>query len=82
MDDISNKQQKIIQARMKLRERFLKQSENTPSVSDQRPLGTGPLNRHQMPSVPKGQTLTEKFLILLRYIQPNTDSTLSYQGLS
>ncbi len=64
MDEISNKQQKIIQARMKLRERFLKQSENTPSVSDQRPLGTGPLNRHQMPSIPKGQTLTEKWPVL------------------
>jgi DMSO/TMAO reductase YedYZ molybdopterin-dependent catalytic subunit len=75
-DQKQNKQQKIIQARMRLRERFLKQSENTPSVSDQKPLGTGPLNRHHMPSIPKGQILTEKWPVLDLGLTPDVSRDL------
>ncbi len=65
-----DKQQKIIEARMKLRNRFLSKSEQTPSMSDQQPLGTGPLNRHAMPQIPKGQIITEKWPVLDLGITP------------
>jgi DMSO/TMAO reductase YedYZ molybdopterin-dependent catalytic subunit len=51
-------QQRIVAARLKLRQRFLDGIEQTPAMSDVRPLGSGPPNRHGMPKVPVGQTPT------------------------
>ncbi len=54
MDD----RDRIVEARMRLRERFLSRMERTPSRADERPLGDGPANRHGMPVLPPGQTAT------------------------
>jgi DMSO/TMAO reductase YedYZ molybdopterin-dependent catalytic subunit len=50
--------ERIIRARLKLRQRFLDDMARSPSVADPRPLGSGPPNRHGMPKVPVGQTPT------------------------
>ncbi len=55
---------RIIESRMKLKSRFLKQIEETPSLADSRPMGTGPQNRHGMPQLPPGQTITQKWPVL------------------
>jgi DMSO/TMAO reductase YedYZ molybdopterin-dependent catalytic subunit len=55
---------RIVAARMKLKERFLDRMASTPSVSDGRPRGTGPLNRHGMPRLPPGQYETKKWPVL------------------
>ena len=54
----TDKTDQIIQSRMKLRERFLKRIEGTPSVADEAPMGTGNQNRHGMPELPPDQTWT------------------------
>lgn len=59
-----HKQEKIIAARMKLRERYAERMRNTPSVADDQPQGTGPTNRHGMPKLPVGQFETEKWPVL------------------
>ena len=51
-------QRRIVAARLKLRERFLDRMKETPAMSDERPLGSGPPNRHGMPKIPVGQTPT------------------------
>jgi len=51
-------QQRIVAARLKLRERFRARIRGTPAMSDTRPLGSGPPNRHGMPKIPVGQTPT------------------------
>ena len=51
-------QAEIVALRLRLRERFLRKMESTPGVSDTKPLGSGPKNRHGMPQVPVGQTPT------------------------
>lgn len=43
-----------------LRSRFADRMRATPSLSDPRPLGEGPPNRHGMPREPPGQNLFEK----------------------
>ncbi len=60
----SDKLAKIVEARMKLKTRFEKQIQATPSVADPTPLGKGPANRHGMPQVPVGQTITQKWPVL------------------
>ncbi|MCA9188262.1 MAG: molybdopterin-dependent oxidoreductase [Pirellulaceae bacterium] len=62
--------ERIVAARMQLRERFLKQMENTPSITDDSPQGTGPINRHGMPQLPVGQTITQKWPVLDLGITP------------
>jgi DMSO/TMAO reductase YedYZ molybdopterin-dependent catalytic subunit len=53
------KEQRIVEAREKLRERHLaKRSDSKP------PQGTGEPNRHGMPKLPPGQTLTKKWPVL------------------
>lgn len=47
---------RIVEARMRLRERFLAKMDATPSRADARPLGSGPPNRHGMPKLPPDQT--------------------------
>lgn len=49
---------RIIQSRLKLRQRFLDAMSRSPGVADERPLGRGEPNRHGMPKVPVGQTPT------------------------
>ncbi|MDJ1467456.1 sulfite oxidase-like oxidoreductase [Xanthocytophaga flava] len=67
----SEKLDRIIDARMKLKARFEEKMKQTPSVSDNKPLGTGPTNRHGMPQVPVGQHVTEKWPVLDLGYQPN-----------
>lgn len=49
---------RVVLARLKLRERFLARMEGTPARADGRPLGSGPKNRHGMPRLPPDQTPT------------------------
>ena len=58
------KEGRIVEARMKLRERFLEKMKNSPGASDARPEGHGPPNRHGMPKVPVGQTVTKGWPVL------------------
>lgn len=60
MDD--EKRARIVEARMKLRERF--RSHETPSMSDAKPMGSGPPNRHGMPRLPPDQVATTKWPVL------------------
>jgi DMSO/TMAO reductase YedYZ molybdopterin-dependent catalytic subunit len=55
---------RIVEARMKLRERYLGKVRTTPAVSDSEPLGSGPRNRHGMPRLPPGQTATKGWPVL------------------
>jgi DMSO/TMAO reductase YedYZ molybdopterin-dependent catalytic subunit len=55
---------RIIEARLKLKARFEEKMAATPSVADELPRGTGPANRHGMPQVPVGQTVTRKWPVL------------------
>jgi len=61
---MSDKQARVVAARMKLRERFLRDIAARPSVADARPLGSGPPNRHGMPRLPPGQVETRKWPVL------------------
>jgi len=67
----SEKQNRIIEARMKLKARFKEKMKNTPSVADNNPSGTGAINRHGMPVLPVGQTVTEKWPVLDLGFQPD-----------
>lgn len=55
---------RIIAARLALRQRFDARIAETPSRADPRPLGSGPANRHGMPRLPVGQTATTKWPVL------------------
>ncbi|TDB65119.1 sulfite oxidase-like oxidoreductase [Arundinibacter roseus] len=59
-----DKLDKIVEARMKLKARFEEKIRRTPSLADQNPQGTGPVNRHGMPQLPVGQFKTEKWPVL------------------
>jgi DMSO/TMAO reductase YedYZ molybdopterin-dependent catalytic subunit len=61
---MDEKERRIVEARMKLRDRFLEKMKGTPSMSDPAPQGEGPTNRHGMPKLPVGQYLTEKWPVL------------------
>jgi DMSO/TMAO reductase YedYZ molybdopterin-dependent catalytic subunit len=65
------KLQRIVEARMKLKARFEEQMKKTPSMADNKPLGKGSLNRHGMPVLPVGQTITVKWPVLDLGIQPD-----------
>jgi DMSO/TMAO reductase YedYZ molybdopterin-dependent catalytic subunit len=69
--EASEKQNRIVEARMKLKARFEEKMKNTPSVSDNKPTGTGKLNRHGMPEPPVGQTITTKWPVLDLGFQPD-----------
>src|SRR4051812_31585993 len=70
MEDKTNK---IIEARMKLKARFEEKIRLTPSVSDDKPMGKGNPNRHGMPQVPAGQTITKKWPVLDLGILPEIE---------
>lgn len=61
---LDEKEARIIEARQKLRARFLGQMKGSPAQADARPMGSGPKNRHGMPAVPPGQTVTTKWPVL------------------
>jgi DMSO/TMAO reductase YedYZ molybdopterin-dependent catalytic subunit len=61
---------RVVEARMKLKQRFEAKMQNTPSVADLKPQGTGTVNRHGMPVVPVGQTVTQKWPVLDLGVQP------------
>lgn len=67
MDDVNDapdRRERVIKARLALRERFLRETEATPSLADTRPQGSGPPNRHGMPRLPPGQVETTKWPVL------------------
>lgn len=68
--DESNKLDRIVDARMKLKARFEEKIKQTPSVSDESPMGSGKLNRHGMPVLPVGQTITKKWPVLDLGLEP------------
>ncbi|MEO6316466.1 MAG: molybdopterin-dependent oxidoreductase [Chitinophagaceae bacterium] len=68
--EASDKLQRVVEARMKLKARFEEKMRQTPSVSDAKPLGSGDLNRHGMPHLPVGQTITQKWPVLDLGLQP------------
>lgn len=65
-----DKLQRIIDARMKLKGRFEAKMNQSPSIADAKPAGKGPINRHGMPVVPVGQTITQKWPVLDLGVQP------------
>jgi DMSO/TMAO reductase YedYZ molybdopterin-dependent catalytic subunit len=66
-----DKLQRVVEARMKLKARFEEKIKQTPSVADNKPMGKGILNRHGMPVIPVGQTITNKWPVLDLGIQPD-----------
>lgn len=69
--ELPGKQERIIEARMKLKARFEEKMKHTPSVADHKPMGSGSPNRHGMPVIPIGQTITHKWPVLDLGVQPN-----------
>jgi len=65
---------RIVDSRMRLRRRFLERMRNTPSVADQEPQGSGPINRHGMPRLPIGQTETRKWPVLDLGVHPSVST--------
>jgi DMSO/TMAO reductase YedYZ molybdopterin-dependent catalytic subunit len=63
-------QNRTVQQRMKLRQRFLRKTQQSPGKADTRPQGSGPPNRHGMPRLPVGQTETKKWPVLDLVNQP------------
>jgi DMSO/TMAO reductase YedYZ molybdopterin-dependent catalytic subunit len=58
------REDRVVAARMKLRDRFLSKMRGSPGASDERPLGSGPPNRHGMPQLPIGQVETRQWPVL------------------
>jgi DMSO/TMAO reductase YedYZ molybdopterin-dependent catalytic subunit len=69
----SEKLKRVVEARMKLKARFEEKIQQTPSVADAKPLGSGNLNSHGMPVLPIGQTITKKWPVLDLGVQPDID---------
>ena len=63
-DDTAAKEERIVAARMRLRDRFEARMADTPAMADEAPMGTGPANRHGMPQVPPGQHLAKGWPVL------------------
>jgi len=66
-----SKRERIVQARMRLRERFFEKMQQTPALADDAPLGVGPANRHGMPRLPTGQYETSKWPVLDLGVKPD-----------
>ncbi len=66
-----DKESRIVEARMRLRERFQDRMKETPGAADSTPQGHGPPNRHGMPQVPVGQTITSGWPVLDLGRQPD-----------
>ena len=61
-----DKEARIVEARMKLRERFLRKARPA-----DKPMGSGKPDRHGMPKLPPGQTLTQGWPVLDLGRQPH-----------
>jgi DMSO/TMAO reductase YedYZ molybdopterin-dependent catalytic subunit len=59
-----SKLDRLVEARMALKQRFEAEMSKTPSVADAKPQGKGPLNRHGMPKLPVGQVESKKWPVL------------------
>jgi DMSO/TMAO reductase YedYZ molybdopterin-dependent catalytic subunit len=59
-----SKLDRLVEARMALKQRFAEQMSKTPSVADASPQGSGVVNRHGMPKLPVGQVLSKKWPVL------------------
>jgi DMSO/TMAO reductase YedYZ molybdopterin-dependent catalytic subunit len=70
MNKPDDKLDRVVAARMKLRERFIDRMQRTPAMSDEQPEGSGPANRHGMPRLPPGQYETRKWPVLDLGIRP------------
>lgn len=60
----SEKQDRIVAARLKLRERFNREMGEHATLAPKAAMGSGKINRHGMPELPVGQTITEKWPVL------------------
>jgi DMSO/TMAO reductase YedYZ molybdopterin-dependent catalytic subunit len=83
---VPEKEERVIEARMRLRERFLERMRRTPAAADEQPLGSGPRNRHDMPQLPPDQTATAagRWPVLDLGVQPDVPLerwTLEVSGL-
>jgi DMSO/TMAO reductase YedYZ molybdopterin-dependent catalytic subunit len=65
-----DKLNRIVAGRMKLKARFEAKMRATPSIADGKPQGSGEANRHGMPKLPVGQTLSKKWPVLDLGIRP------------
>lgn len=61
---MTSKQERIVAARLALKQRFEEETKKTPSLADREPLGSGSLNRHGMPKLPIGQTAATNWPVL------------------
>jgi DMSO/TMAO reductase YedYZ molybdopterin-dependent catalytic subunit len=66
---------RVVDARLRLMARFAARMAETPSLSDDRPDGVGPMNRHGMPQTPVDQIVTEKWPVLDLGIDPDVDAS-------
>ena len=64
VDDPDDPRDRVVKARLGLRERFLAEIDGSASRADPRPLGSGPANRHGMPRLPVDQVETRKWPVL------------------
>lgn len=69
-DALDEKTRRIVESRMRLREKWQERIQQTPAASDVKPLGSGPPNRHGMPKLPIGQHETKKWPVLDLGIHP------------
>lgn len=76
--DEKTKLARVVEARRQLMARFRDQHMGTPSLSDDKPLGEGPANRHGMPLVPAGQVKTEKWPVLDLGIRPKVSTRAEF----
>ncbi|MEZ4366555.1 MAG: molybdopterin-dependent oxidoreductase [Kofleriaceae bacterium] len=70
-----DRRQRIIDGRLRLRERVQAAQAASPSMADPRPQGSGPANRHGMPRLPPDQTETRKWPVLDLGIQPEVPTS-------
>jgi DMSO/TMAO reductase YedYZ molybdopterin-dependent catalytic subunit len=66
---------RVVAARLRLMERFAARMAETPSLTDDKPQGEGPPNRHGMPRVPVDQIVTEKWPVLDLGVDPAVDTS-------
>ena len=69
-DDGSERRERIVEARLRLRERHLGKLRATPALADPSPQGSGPSNRHGMPALPVGQHVTKTWPVLDLGVRP------------
>lgn len=70
---MTSKQERIVAARLALKQRFEDKIRSTPSLADASPMGSGPSNRHGMPKLPPGQTQATNWPVLDLGTQPGIE---------